>query len=97
MRAAQPTQEAQLDVLAIQQGQLAAGVEGAGELAHALIRRGWSTSADSGQPLPGPTRPRILDAVGPVWLQLIESATFASVLVRLAYRPAPDRQDGVAG
>jgi hypothetical protein len=30
----------QLDVLAIQQGQLAAGVEGAGELAHALIRLG---------------------------------------------------------
>jgi hypothetical protein len=30
----------QLDVRAVQQGQLAAGVEGAGELAHALLRQG---------------------------------------------------------
>lgn len=41
--------------------------------------------------------PRIFDGIGPVRLQLTSSTTFASGMVRLAYRPAPDRQDGASG
>ena len=36
--------------------------------------------------------PRIFDDIGPVPLELIGSTTFPSGVVRLAYRPAPDRQ-----
>jgi dihydrofolate reductase len=72
-------------------------VSGAGELAHALTRLGlvdefWFWVS----PSLWPAGPRIFDAVGPVRLELIGSTTFGSGVVRLAYRPAPDRQDGEA-
>jgi hypothetical protein len=41
-------------------------------------------------------RARIFAGVGPVPLELIGSTTFASGVVRLAYRPAPQRQDPTA-
>lgn len=68
---------------------------GAGELAEALITQGlidefWFWVS----PSIWPAGPRIFDGVGPVRLELIGATTFASGVVRLAYRPAPDRQDG---
>src|SRR5918995_2936007 len=73
-------------------------VSGAGELAHALVGLGlvdelWFWVS----PYLWPAGPRIFDGVGPVRLELIGSTTFASGVLRLAYRPAPDRQDGTAG
>jgi dihydrofolate reductase len=70
---------------------------GAGELANALIAAGlvdefWFWVS----PSLWPTGPRIFDGVGPIRLELIGSTTFNSGVVRLAYRPAPDRQDGQA-
>ena len=66
---------------------------GAGELTHALTTFGlvdefWFWVS----PSLWPTGPRIFDGVGPVRLELIGSTTFGSGVVRLAYRPAPDRQ-----
>jgi dihydrofolate reductase len=73
-------------------------VSGAGELAHDLTAQGlvdefWFWVS----PYLWPTGPRIFDRAGPVRLELIGSTTFASGVLRLAYRPAPDRQDGTAG
>jgi dihydrofolate reductase len=73
-------------------------VSGAGELAHALTALGlvdeyWFWVS----PYLWPAGPRIFDGAGPVRLELIGSTTFASGVLRLAYRPAPDRQDGSAG
>jgi dihydrofolate reductase len=70
---------------------------GAGELAHALTSLGlvdefWFWVS----PSLWPAGPRIFDGIGPVRLELIGSTTFGSGVVRLAYRPAPDRQDGAA-
>jgi dihydrofolate reductase len=68
-------------------------VSGAGELAHDLTEKGlvdeywfWVN------PYLWPSGPRIFDGVGPVRLDLIGSTTFPSGVVRLAYRPAPDRE-----
>jgi dihydrofolate reductase len=44
-----------------------------------------------------PTGPRIFDGVGPIRLELIGSTSFGSGVVRLAYRPAPDRKEGGVG
>jgi dihydrofolate reductase len=68
---------------------------GAGELAHTLTGLGlvdefWFWVS----PSLWPAGPRIFDGIGPVRLELIGSTTFGSGVVRLAYRPAPDRQDG---
>jgi dihydrofolate reductase len=68
---------------------------GAGGLTHALTTFGlvdefWFWVS----PSLWPTGPRIFDGVGPVRLELISSTTFGSGVVRLAYRPAPDRQGG---
>jgi dihydrofolate reductase len=84
------------DLKAKHQGNLI--VSGAGELAHALTTQGlvdefWFWVS----PYLWATGPRIFDGVGPVPLQLIGSTTFPSGVLRLAYRPAPDRQDGAAG
>ena len=73
-------------------------VSGAGELAHALTAAGlvdefWFWVS----PSLWPAGPRIFDGAGPVRLDLIGATTFGSGVVRLAYRPAPDRQDGAAG
>src|SRR5215211_4907141 len=73
-------------------------VSGAGELTHALADLGlvdedWFWVS----PYLWPAGPRIFDGAGPVRLELIGSTTFASGVLRLAYRPAPDRQDGSAG
>jgi dihydrofolate reductase len=73
-------------------------VSGAGELAHALTAAGlvdefWFWVS----PSLWPAGPRIFDGAGPVRLELIGATTFGSGVVRLAYRPAPDRQDGAAG
>jgi dihydrofolate reductase len=73
-------------------------VSGAGELAHALTTQGlvdefWFWVS----PYLWPAGPRIFDGTGPVRLELIGSTTFASGVLRLAYRPAPDRQDGASG
>jgi dihydrofolate reductase len=73
-------------------------VSGAGELAHALTTQGlvdefWFWVS----PYLWPAGPRIFDGVGPVRLELISSTTFPSGVVRLAYRPAPDQQDGAPG
>ena len=64
-------------------------VSGAGELAHALLGLGlvdelWFWVS----PYLWPASPRIFDGVGPVRLELIGSTTFASGVLRLAYRPA---------
>jgi dihydrofolate reductase len=72
-------------------------VSGAGELTHALTALGlvdeyWFWVS----PYLWPAGPRIFDGVGPVRLELIGATTFGSGVVRLAYRPAPDRQDGEA-
>jgi dihydrofolate reductase len=73
-------------------------VSGAGELAHNLTTLGlvdefWFWVS----PYLWATGPRIFDDVGPVCLELIGSTTFGSGVVRLAYRPAPDRQEGASG
>jgi dihydrofolate reductase len=73
-------------------------VSGAGELAHNLTTQGlvdefWFWVS----PNLWPTGPRIFEGVGPSRLQLIASTTFPSGVVRLAYRPAPDQQDGASG
>jgi len=65
---------------------------GAGELADALITQGlidefWFWVS----PSIWPAGPRIFDGVGPIRLELIGATTFGSGVVRLAYRPAPDR------
>jgi dihydrofolate reductase len=65
---------------------------GAGELTHALTALGlvdefWFWVS----PSLWPAGPRIFDGVGPIRLELIGSTTFGSGVVRLAYRPAPDR------
>ncbi|HWD44940.1 MAG TPA: dihydrofolate reductase family protein [Actinomycetota bacterium] len=70
-------------------------VSGAGELAHALTALGlvdeyWFWVS----PYLWPAGPRIFDGAGPVRLELIGSTTFASGVLRLAYRPAPDQGDG---
>ena len=70
---------------------------GAGELAHALTTQGlvdelWFWVS----PYLWASGPRILDGIGPVRLELIGSTTFPSGVVRLAYRPAPNQQDGAA-
>jgi dihydrofolate reductase len=72
-------------------------VSGAGELTHNLISLGlvdefWFWVS----PSLWPAGPRIFDGVGPVRLELIGATTFGSGVVRLAYRPAPDRQDAHA-
>jgi dihydrofolate reductase len=73
-------------------------VSGAGELAHDLTARGlvdefWFWVS----PWLWPAGPRIFNGVGPVRLDLISSTTFPSGVLRLAYRPAPDQQDGASG
>jgi dihydrofolate reductase len=70
-------------------------VSGAGELADNLTTRGlvdefWFWVS----PSLWPAGPRIFDGVGPVRLELIGSTTFGSGVVRLAYRPASERQNG---
>jgi dihydrofolate reductase len=72
-------------------------VSGAGELAHALITLGlvdefWFWVS----PYLWPAGPRIFDGVAPARLELIGSTTFGSGVLRLAYRPASDQQDGVS-
>jgi dihydrofolate reductase len=69
-------------------------VSGAGELAHDLLNQGlvdelWFWVS----PYLWPAGPRIFDGLGPVRLELIGSTTFASGVLRLAYRPAPDQPD----
>jgi dihydrofolate reductase len=64
---------------------------GAGELAHQLVELGlvdefWFWVS----PALWPTGPRIFDDLGPVRLELIGATTFASGVVRLAYRPASE-------
>ena len=72
-------------------------VSGAGELAHALISQGLADELWFWvSPYLWPAGPRIFDGVGPVPLELIGSTTFASGVVRLAYRPAPQRRDPTA-
>jgi dihydrofolate reductase len=70
-------------------------VSGAGELARELTTQGlvdefWFWVS----PYLWRTGPRIFDGVGPVRLELIGSTTFPSGVVRLAYRPAPNQEDG---
>jgi len=70
-------------------------VSGAGELAHALTTQGlvdefWFWVS----PYLWPKGPRIFDGAGTLRLELIGSTTFRSGVLRLAYRPAPDQQDG---
>ena len=72
-------------------------VSGAGELAHDLTAQGlvdefWFWVS----PYLWPTGPRIFDGAGPVRLELIGSTTFGSGVVRLAYRPTLDQQDGAS-
>jgi dihydrofolate reductase len=72
-------------------------VSGAGELAHNLTTLGlvdelWFWVS----PYLWPAGPRILEGVGSVPLELISSTTFPSGVLRLAYRPAPDKQDGTS-
>jgi dihydrofolate reductase len=67
---------------------------GTGEFTHALINLGlvdefWFWVS----PSLWPAGPRIFDGIGPVRLELIGATTFGSGVVRLAYRPAPDRRD----
>jgi dihydrofolate reductase len=72
-------------------------ISGAGELAHSLTTQGlidefWFWVS----PYLWATGPRIFDGVGPVRLELIGSTTFSSGVLRLAYRPASDQQDGAS-
>jgi dihydrofolate reductase len=69
-------------------------VSGAGELAHSLGDLGlvdeyWLWVS----PWLWASGPRIFDGLGPVRLELISATTWPSGVVRLAYRPASDRQD----
>ena len=73
-------------------------VSGAGELAQELTTLGlvdefWFWVS----PYLWATGPRIFDGVGPVPLELIGATTFGSSVLKLAYRPAPDQQDGGSG
>jgi dihydrofolate reductase len=73
-------------------------VSGIGELAHALTTQGlvdefWFWVS----PWLWAAGPRIFDGVGPVRLELIGATTFGSGVLRLAYRPAPQRQDSAPG
>jgi dihydrofolate reductase len=73
-------------------------VSGAGELAHALTALGlvdeyWFWVS----PYLWPAGPRIFAGAGPVRLELIGSTTFASGVLRLAYRPVPEPSDGGSG
>jgi dihydrofolate reductase len=73
-------------------------VSGAGELAHDLTARGlvdefWFWVS----PYLWQAGPRIFDGVGPVRLELIGSTTFGSGVLRVASRPASDRQDSAPG
>jgi dihydrofolate reductase len=73
-------------------------VSGGGELAHSLTAAGlvdefWFWVS----PYLWPAGPRIFDGAGPVRLELIGATTFGSGVVRLAYRPAPDRDAGGSG
>jgi dihydrofolate reductase len=70
-------------------------VSGAGELARELTTQGlvdefWFWVS----PYLWQAGPRIFDGVGPVRLELIGSTTFPSGVLRLAYRPAPNQEDG---
>ena len=70
-------------------------VSGAGELAHALTMQGlvdefWFWVS----PYLWPKGPRIFDGAGTLRLELIGSTTFRSGVLRLAYRPVSDQQDG---
>jgi dihydrofolate reductase len=70
-------------------------VSGAGELASELTTQGlvdefWFWVS----PYLWQSGPRIFDGVGPVRLELIGSTTFPSGVLRLAYRPAPNQEDG---
>jgi dihydrofolate reductase len=72
-------------------------VSGAGELAHALVAEDlvdefWFWVS----PYLWHTGPRIFDRVGAMRLELIGATTFASGVVRLAYRPAPVRQNAAS-
>jgi dihydrofolate reductase len=72
-------------------------VSGAGELAHDLTTQGlvdefWFWVS----PYLWATGPRIFDGIGPIRLELISSMTFPSGVLRLCYRPAPDRQGGAS-
>ena len=72
-------------------------VSGAGDLARALISEGlvdelWFWIS----PYLWTPGPRIFDDVGPIPLELIGSTTFPSGVVRLAYRPTPDQEDGAS-
>jgi dihydrofolate reductase len=72
-------------------------VSGAGELAHALtsqrlVDEFWFWVS----PYLWATVPRIFDGIGPIRLELIGATTFPSGVLRLAYRPAPDQQDGAS-
>jgi dihydrofolate reductase len=72
-------------------------VSGAGELAHALtsqrlVDEFWFWVS----PYLWATGPRIFDGIGPIRLELIGATTFPSGVLRLAYRPAPDQQDGAS-
>jgi len=73
-------------------------VSGAGELTHALTNRGlvdefWFWVS----PSLWATGPRIFDGIGSVRLELIGATTFASGVLRLAYRPAAAQQHGAPG
>jgi dihydrofolate reductase len=73
-------------------------VSGAGELVHNLTTLGlvdefWCWVS----PWLWASGPRIFDGLGPVRLELISATTWPSGVVRLAYRPAPDRQGAPAG
>jgi dihydrofolate reductase len=70
---------------------------GAGELTHALTTLGlvdefWFWVS----PSLWPAGPRIFDGVSQVRLELIGATMFASGVVRLAYRPAPERHDAAS-
>ncbi|GAA2636738.1 dihydrofolate reductase family protein [Actinomadura fulvescens] len=65
-------------------------VPGAGELArnliaHDLVDEFWFNLS----PYLWATGPRIFDDIGPVRLQLVNTTTFPSGVVRLSYRPSP--------
>jgi dihydrofolate reductase len=73
-------------------------VSGAGELTHALTTRGlvdefWFWVS----PSLWATGPRIFDGMGSIRLELIGATTFASGVLRLAYRPAAAQQQGASG
>jgi dihydrofolate reductase len=57
-------------------------------IAHDLVDEYWFTVS----PYLWATGPRIFDEIGPVRLELVNSTTFASGVVRLCYRPAPSAE-----